>query len=127
MAYSPLGRGFLAGRIRQLDDLDPNDWRRNNPRFQGENFTKNLAIADRVKEIADKKHCTPAQLALAWLLSMPDVIPIPGTSSPARLEENVRAVDVELSDSDIAAIQDLLPKAAAGARYDPVMLDLIDQ
>jgi aryl-alcohol dehydrogenase-like predicted oxidoreductase len=127
VAYSPLGRGFLAGRIRTLDDLAPNDWRRNNPRFQGVNFTKNLAIADRVREIAGNKNCTPGQLALAWLLSRPDVIPIPGTSSLTRLEENVRAVDVELSDSDIAEIEDALPKAAAGARYDPVMLDLVDQ
>ena len=127
IAYSPLGRGFLAGRIRTIDDLAPNDWRRNNPRFQGENFTKNLAIADRLREIADRKKCSPAQLALAWLLTRPDVIPIPGTSSRARLEENVRAADVELSDGDIASIEDMLPKAAAGARYDPVMLDLVDQ
>lgn len=127
VAYSPLGRGFLAGRIRTLDDLAPNDWRRNNPRFQGENFTKNLAIAGHVREIAAKKNCTPAQLALAWLLSKPDVVPIPGTSSLARLEENVRAVDMELSERDIAEIDDLLPKAAAGARYDPVMLDLVDR
>lgn len=127
VAYSPLGRGFLAGRLRTLDDLAPNDWRRNNPRFQGQNFTKNLAIADRVREIADEKSCTPAQLALAWLLSKRDVIPIPGTSSLTRLEENVRAVDVELSESDLAAIEDVLPKAVAGARYDPVMLDLVDR
>jgi aryl-alcohol dehydrogenase-like predicted oxidoreductase len=127
VAYSPLGRGFLAGRVRTLDDLAPNDWRRNNPRFQGQNFTKNLAIADRVREIADEKNCTPAQLALAWLLSKRDVIPIPGTSSLTRLEENVRAVEVELSDSDLAAIEDVLPKAVAGARYDPVMLDLVDR
>jgi aryl-alcohol dehydrogenase-like predicted oxidoreductase len=127
VAYSPLGRGFLAGRIRTLDDLAPNDWRRNNPRFQGENFQKNLSIADHVREIAAKKNCTPAQLALAWLLSKPDVVPIPGTSSLARLEENVRAVDVELSERDIAAIEDVLPRAAAGARYDPVMLDLVDR
>jgi aryl-alcohol dehydrogenase-like predicted oxidoreductase len=127
VAYSPLGRGFLAGRIRTLDDLAPNDWRRNNPRFQGENFAKNMAIADGVRKIAEKKNCTPAQLALAWLLSKPDVIPIPGTSSVARLEENVRAVDMELSESDLAAIEDVLPKAAAGARYEPAMLDLVDR
>ena len=127
VAYSPLGRGFLAGRIRTLDDLAPNDWRRNNPRFQGDNFAKNLAIADRVKNIAGQKNCTPAQLALAWLLRKPAVIPIPGTSSLARLEENARAVDIELSDTDIAAIKDVLPKAAAGARYDPAMLDLVDR
>src|SRR5438270_1348453 len=106
VAYSPLGRGFLAGRFRTLDDLAPNDWRRNNPRFQGQNFTKNLEIANRVREIAAEKNCTPAQLALAWLLSKRDVIPIPGTSSLTRLEENVRSVDVELSDGDLAAIED---------------------
>jgi aryl-alcohol dehydrogenase-like predicted oxidoreductase len=127
VAYSPLGRGFLAGRIRTLADLATNDWRRNNPRFQGENFTKNLAIADCIRDIAGQKDCTPGQLALAWILRKPDVIPIPGTSSLARLEENARAVDVELSDSDIARIEDLLPKAAAGARYDPAMLDLVDR
>src|SRR5205823_8564641 len=91
-AYSPLGRGFLAGRIRTLDDLAPDDWRRNDPRFQGENFVKNLVIADGVREIANEKGCTPAQLALAWLLTRPDVIPIPGTSSVAWLVENVRAL-----------------------------------
>jgi aryl-alcohol dehydrogenase-like predicted oxidoreductase len=128
VAYSPLGRGFLAGRIRTLDDLAPDDWRRHNPRFQGENFARNLAIADQVRQLASEKGCTPAQLALAWLLTKPDVIPIPGTSSVARLEENVRAVDVRLADSDIARIEQALPKAAAaGARYDPIMLDLVDR
>lgn len=85
VAYSPLGRGFLAGRIRTLDDLAANDWQRNNPRFQGENFTKNLAIADRIRNIAGQKNCTPGQLALAWLLRKPEVSPIPDTSSLARL------------------------------------------
>jgi len=128
VAYSPLGRGFLAGRIRTLDDLAPDDWRRHNPRFQGENFARNLAIADQVRQLASEKGCTPAQLALAWLLTKPDVIPIPGTSSVARLEENVRAADVRLADSDIARIEQALPKAAAaGARYDPIMLDLVDR
>ena len=128
VAYSPLGRGFLAGRIRTLDDLAPDDWRRHNPRFQGENFARNLAIADQVRQLASEKGCTPAQLALAWLLTKPDVIPIPGTSSVARLEENVRAADVRLTDSDIARIEQALPKAAAaGARYDPIMLDLVDR
>ncbi len=94
VAYSPLGRGFLAGRIRKLDDLAPGDWRRNNPRFQGENFAKNVAVADRVRELAQEKGCTPAQLALAWLLTRPGVIPIPGTSSEARLVENAKAADV---------------------------------
>ena len=128
VAYSPLGRGFLAGRIRTLDDLAPDDWRRHNPRFQGENFARNLAIADQMRQLASEKGCTPAQSALAWLLTKPDVIPIPGTSSVARLEENVRAADVRLTDSDIARIEQALPKAAAaGARYDPIMLDLVDR
>jgi aryl-alcohol dehydrogenase-like predicted oxidoreductase len=127
VAYSPLGRGFLAGRIRSLDDLAPGDWRRNNPRFQGENFAKNLAIADRVREIANARHCTPAQLALAWLLLKPEVIPIPGTSSMARLEENVRALDVRLTAADIAQIEQALPKgAAAGTRYDPAGQVLVE-
>ncbi|MGH7622657.1 MAG: aldo/keto reductase, partial [Gemmatimonadaceae bacterium] len=128
VAYSPLGRGFLAGRIRTLDDLAPDDWRRHNPRFQGENFTKNLIIADRIKQLAQEKGCTPAQLALAWLFTRPEVIPIPGTSSVTRLEENVRAVDVRLGQSDIARIDEALPKgAAAGKRYEPAALDLVDR
>ena len=127
VAYSPLGRGFLAGRIRTLDDLAPDDWRRNNPRFQGENFRKNLAAADRVREMAQEKGCTAAQLALAWLLSKPEVIPIPGTSSMMRLEENARAADVHLSESDITRIEQASPKGtAAGSRYDSQMLQLVD-
>jgi aryl-alcohol dehydrogenase-like predicted oxidoreductase len=128
VAYSPLGRGFLAGRIRTLDDLAPDDWRRHNPRFQGENFAKNLVIADRVRQIANEKDCTPAQLALAWLLTRPDVIAIPGTSSVARLEENVRSADVHLTDDEIRRIEHALPKgAAAGTRYDPAMLELVNR
>jgi aryl-alcohol dehydrogenase-like predicted oxidoreductase len=128
VAYSPLGRGFLAGRIRTLDDLAPDDWRRQNPRFQGENFAKNLAIADRVRQIASEKGCTPAQLALAWLLTKPDVIPIPGTSSVVRLEENVRAVEVHLTEDDLAPIEQALPKGtAAGMRYDPALLDMVNR
>src|SRR5205823_6593345 len=92
VAYSPLGRGFLGGRFRTVDDLARDDWRRGNPRFQGEEFARNLSIADRLREVAEEKQCTPAQLALAWLLLRHhDVIPIPGTSSLARLEENIRA------------------------------------
>jgi aryl-alcohol dehydrogenase-like predicted oxidoreductase len=128
VAYSPLGRGFLAGRIRTPEDLAPGDWRRGNPRFQGENFAKNLEIADRVRGLAHEKDCTPAQLALAWLLTKPDVIPIPGTSSMARLEENVRAVDVHLTEEDVARIEQELPKgAAAGNRYDPAMLAMLNR
>ena len=127
VAYSPLGRGFLAGRIRKLEDLAPDDWRRHNPRFQGDNFTKNLAVADRVRELARQKGCTPAQLALAWLLSRPGVIPIPGTSSQDRLLENVRATDLHLSEQEIAHLEEVVPRdAAVGERYDPAMLDLVD-
>jgi aryl-alcohol dehydrogenase-like predicted oxidoreductase len=126
VAYSPLGRGFLAGRFRSPDDLAPDDWRRNNPRFTGENFRRNLALADRVRELAGQKGCTPAQLALAWLIRRHnDVVPIPGTSSIARLEENVAAVDVRLTAEDLDRIERAAPKgAAAGDRYGPEMLEL---
>ena len=126
VAYSPLGRGFLAGRFRSPDDLSPDDWRRTNPRFTGENFRRNLALADRVRELAGQKGCTPAQLALAWLIRRhDDVVPIPGTSSIARLEENVAAVDVRLTGKDLDRIERAAPKgAAAGERYNPEMLEL---
>ena len=126
VAYSPLGRGFLAGRFRSPDDLSPDDWRRTNPRFTGENFRRNLALADRVRELAGQKGCTPAQLALAWLIRRhDDVIPISGTSSIARLEENVAAVDVRLTGEDLDRIERAAPKgAAAGERYNPEMLEL---
>jgi aryl-alcohol dehydrogenase-like predicted oxidoreductase len=129
VAYSPLGRGFLAGRFRTPDDLAPDDWRRNNPRFQGENFRKNLALADRIREIAEEKGCTPAQLALAWLIGRhDDVIPIPGTSSVSRLEENVGAVEIRLTAEDLDRIERIAPKgAAAGERYDPTMLELTNR
>jgi aryl-alcohol dehydrogenase-like predicted oxidoreductase len=127
VAYSPLGRGFLAGRFRSLDDLAPDDWRRGNPRFQGANFARNLAVADQVRQLADEKGCTPAQLALAWLITRPDeVIPIPGTSSIERLEENVGALNVGLTREDLDRIEQLSPKGvAAGARYAAAMLDLV--
>ena len=129
VAYSPLGRGFLAGRFQKPEDLSPDDWRRNNPRFQGENFRKNLALADRVRELAEAKGCTPAQLALAWLLQRhDDVIPIPGTSSIKRLEENVAAVGIRLSAEDLRHIEEIAPKgAAAGERYNPEMLALTNR
>jgi aryl-alcohol dehydrogenase-like predicted oxidoreductase len=118
VAYSPLGRGFLAGRFRTLDDLAPDDWRRRNPRFQGTAFDRNVALADRVRELAAAKGCTPAQLALAWLLTRPEVIPIPGTSSVERLEENAGAVGVELAPAELDEIDRRSPKgAAAGERY----------
>ncbi|MBA3556507.1 MAG: aldo/keto reductase, partial [Gemmatimonadales bacterium] len=102
VAYSPLGRGFLAGRFRTPEDLAPDDWRRKNPRFQGENFYKNLALADRIRELAQERRCTPAQLALAWLIRRhDDVIPIPGTSSVSRLEENAGSAEVRLTVEDL--------------------------
>jgi aryl-alcohol dehydrogenase-like predicted oxidoreductase len=128
VAYSPLGRGFLGGRFRSVDDLAADDWRRNNPRFQGEQFEKNIAIADRLREMATEKHCTPAQLALAWLLNRHhDVIPIPGTSSIPRLEENARAADIPLSAADLDRIERTLPKGSAeGARYTPALTGLLN-
>jgi len=119
VAYSPLGRGFLTGRYRSIDDLEANDWRRNNPRFQADNFQKNLEIVERVKRMAGRKHCTPAQLALAWLLAQgDDIVPIPGSKRRERLEENAAAVDIELTGDELQAIDTLLPAGmAAGTRY----------
>ena len=119
VAYSPLGRGFLSGRIQSVDDLDADDFRRNNPRFQGENFGKNLALVARVREIADEKGVSPAQLALAWVLHRgDDVVPIPGTKRVRYLEENAGAGEVELIEDDLARIKAAFPKGAtAGERY----------
>lgn len=129
VAYSPLGRGFLAGRFHKLDDLAPDDWRRNHPRFKGANFVKNLALVDHLKELAEQRGRTPAQLALAWLLSQRDnVVPIPGTSSIKRLEENVAAADVRLSKADLDRIEEISPKGAvAGARYNSAMIGLVNR
>jgi aryl-alcohol dehydrogenase-like predicted oxidoreductase len=129
VAYSPLGRGFLAGRFRTLDDLEPGDWRRNHPRFQGDNFARNVALVDHLKELARERNRTPAQLALAWLLSRRhDVIPIPGTSSIERLEENAAAADIALSEADLARIDEVSPKGAvAGQRYNAAMLGLVNR
>jgi aryl-alcohol dehydrogenase-like predicted oxidoreductase len=128
VAYSPLGRGFLAGRFRTPDDLAPNDWRRGNPRFQGENFSRNLALVERIEVVARDKGCTPAQLALAWLLHHDNVIPIPGTSSQKRLEENVAAANIELTTRDLEQIEGVMAKgAAAGMRYDAAMAQLLNR
>jgi aryl-alcohol dehydrogenase-like predicted oxidoreductase len=128
VAYSPLGRGFLAGRFRTLDDLAPDDWRRRNPRFQGGNFERNVALADRVHELAAAKRCTPAQVALAWLLSRDNVVPIPGTSSAERLAENAAAADVRLTQGELDEIDRLAPKGAvAGARYHASGAALVNQ
>jgi aryl-alcohol dehydrogenase-like predicted oxidoreductase len=119
VAYSPLGRGFLSGRYRSPDDFDEDDFRRAHPRFQGENFKRNLELVERVEEIAAEKGVTPGQLALAWVLHQgDDVVPIPGTKHVRYLEENVAAVEIELSDDDLARLDELAPAgAAAGDRY----------
>ncbi|HEY3292201.1 MAG TPA: aldo/keto reductase [Candidatus Nanopelagicaceae bacterium] len=119
VAYSPLGRGFLSGEIRSIDDLDPGDVRRTHPRFQGDNFVKNLELVDRVKEIAEKKGITPSQLALAWVLAQGnDVVPIPGTKKIKYLDENIDALDVVLTPADLQLIDAAAPKGVtAGDRY----------
>src|ERR1700733_2819034 len=119
VAYSPLGRGFLTGQITSPDDFEPDDFRRHNPRFQGENFARNLELVDRVREIAADKDCTPGQLALAWVLAQgDDIVPIPGTKRRSYLEQNVEATEISLSDSELAAIDEAAPRgAASGDRY----------
>jgi aryl-alcohol dehydrogenase-like predicted oxidoreductase len=119
VAYSPLGRGFLSGTVKDLDNLAENDWRRSNPRFQGENLEKNRVLAERVRAIAEEKGCTPAQLALAWILAQGrDTVPIPGTRSQNRVQENAEATTVALSADDLAKIEAALPRdLVAGDRY----------
>ena len=117
VAYSPLGRGFLTGQIKSPADLAPDDWRLRNPRFQGENFQKNLDLAERVQALAREKGCTAAQLALAWLLSQgSDIVPIPGSTRAERVAENAEAVTVQLTAADIASLDAIAP-AVAGERY----------
>jgi aryl-alcohol dehydrogenase-like predicted oxidoreductase len=119
VAYSPLGRGFLTGRFKTFDDLPADDYRRSNPRFQGENFQKNLDLVRRIEALAREKRCTPSQLALAWLLAQgPDIVPIPGTKQRRYLEENVGALDVTLTAEELREIDEIAPQGvAAGARY----------
>ena len=126
--YSPLGRGFLTGRFRTFEDLPEDDYRRNSPRFQGDNFQRNLDLVQKVEEIARRKQCTPAQLALAWLLAQgKDLVPIPGTKQRRYLEENIGALDVELSASDLQEIEEVAPKGvAAGERYHEAGMRTID-
>jgi aryl-alcohol dehydrogenase-like predicted oxidoreductase len=126
VAYSPLGRGFLTGAIRSPDDFAADDYRRNNPRFQGENFARNLALVDVVTALADDKNCTPAQLALAWVLAQgTDIVPIPGTKRRKYLDENLAALDVELTAADRAAIEAALPRdRVSGERYSAGMMAL---
>jgi len=119
VAYSPLGRGFLSGRFQSPDDFADDDFRKHHPRFQGENFRKNLELVERVKQIADEKGVSAGQLALAWVMAQgDDVVPIPGTTKVKNLEENVAAAEIELSDDDLARLDEVAPKGvAAGDRY----------
>jgi aryl-alcohol dehydrogenase-like predicted oxidoreductase len=128
VAYSPLGRGFLTGQFQRFEDLPPDDYRRNSPRFQGENFQKNLDLVARVQEIAKEKACTPAQLALAWVLAQgEDIVPIPGTKRRPYLEENIGALNVDLTPEDLRRIDEVFPKgAAAGDRYPEQMMARIN-
>jgi len=122
--YSPLGRGFLTGQLKRFEDLAPDDYRRHSPRFQGENFQKNLDLVKHIDEIAKSKNCTPAQLALAWVLAQgDDLVPIPGTKRRQYLEENVGALDVTLTAEDLRRIDEVAPKGvAAGLRYPEAMM-----
>ena len=126
--YSPLGRGFLTGAFTSPDDFADDDWRRANPRFQGENFRHNLRLVERIRDLAESKGCTPAQLALAWLLAQgEDVVPIPGTRHVSRLEENAAAVDVTLTEADLAHIDEVLPPGLAqGLRYPEAAMRFVD-
>lgn len=127
--YSPLGRGFLTGQIKSPDDFAADDFRRSNPRFQGENFRKNLDLVESVKAMATEKGCTAAQLALAWLLAQgDDLAPIPGTKHVHTLEENVGALEVHLSEEDLARLEETFPKgAAAGDRYPSVSMGALNR
>jgi aryl-alcohol dehydrogenase-like predicted oxidoreductase len=121
VAYSPLGRGFLTGQVKSFEDLPADDFRRTSPRFQGENFQRNLRMVERIEEMAREKGCTPAQLALAWVLAQgKDIVPIPGTKRRTYLEENVGALTVHLTENDLQHIDELAPVGAtAGERYAP--------
>jgi aryl-alcohol dehydrogenase-like predicted oxidoreductase len=127
VAYSPLGRGFLTGQIKKFEDLEPTDYRRLSPRFQGENFQANLDLVKRVEEIATEKRCKASQLALAWVLAQgQDIVPIPGTKRRSYLEENVGALDVHLTAEDLQRIAQVMPHGVAtGLRYPEVMMKMV--
>jgi aryl-alcohol dehydrogenase-like predicted oxidoreductase len=129
VAYSPLGRGFLSGKFKSPDDLSEGDFRKQNPRFQGENFQRNLELVAKVEEIAREKKVTPAQLALAWVLSRgKDVVPIPGTKHRKYLEENVGALRIQLTAKDLKRLEDVAPRgAAAGDRYAPEQMRTVSR
>jgi aryl-alcohol dehydrogenase-like predicted oxidoreductase len=129
VAYSPLGRGFLTGAIRRPEDLADDDWRRFSPRFQGANFQKNLDLVKKVEDLARPKGVTPAQLALAWVLAQgEDILPIPGTKRRDRLEENLKALDIDLGPEDFARIETIAPRGAvAGQRYPESAMPLVNR
>ncbi len=129
VAYSPIGRGFLSGTIESINKLSSNDYRRMTPRFQEENIKKNMELVNRIKGMAAEKKCTPAQFALAWVLAMgKDIVPIPGTKHVRYLEENVAALDVQLTDQDRARINELIPPGvAAGMRYPEAMMNAVNK
>ncbi|MFY9528759.1 MAG: aldo/keto reductase [Candidatus Acidiferrales bacterium] len=128
VAYSPLGRGFLTGRFRRAEDFPTGDYRPNSPRFQGENFDRNLRLVEHINRLAAEKHCRPSQLALAWVLAQgEDIVPIPGTKRRAYLEENLRALDVQLTTADLARINEIAPLGvAAGQRYPEAMMKRVN-
>jgi aryl-alcohol dehydrogenase-like predicted oxidoreductase len=128
VAYSPLGRGFLTGQFKKFDDLPPDDFRRNSPRFQGENFQKNLDLVTKIEQIAREKACTPSQLALAWVMAQgEDIVPIPGTKRRKFLEDNAGAEDVKLSPEDLRRIDAVAPKGvASGGRYTEAQMALVN-
>jgi aryl-alcohol dehydrogenase-like predicted oxidoreductase len=129
VAYSPLGRGFLTGQLRRFEDLPADDYRRSTPRFQGNNFQKNLDLVRRVEEIAKEKRCKPSQLAVAWVLAQgKDIVPIPGTKRRKYIEENVGALEVRLTEEDLQRINDAFPTgAAAGPRYPEQMMSAVNR
>ncbi|MGB3222402.1 MAG: aldo/keto reductase [Desulforhopalus sp.] len=129
VAYSPMGRGFLTGSITRFENFAADDWRRSNPRFQGANFVTNLVLVEEIKRVAARKDCTPAQLALSWLLAQgDDVFPIPGTRNKSRIEENLGALTVTLTQTELAAIDQITPKGvAAGERYAAEGMQLVNR
>jgi aryl-alcohol dehydrogenase-like predicted oxidoreductase len=129
VAYSPLGRGFLTGQINSPDDFAPDDYRRLSPRFQGDNFTKNLKLVERIKAIAERKGITAGQLALAWVMAQgDDIVPIPGTKRRKFLEENMVAVQVVISETELAEIAEAMPMgSASGDRYPTSMMTTINR
>ena len=129
VAYSPLGRGFLTGAFKSPADFAPDDFRAHSPRFQGENFQRNLELVEQIKQIATEKGCTPAQLAIAWLISQgEEIIPIPGTKNSDRVRENAQAVDIELNSEDKQRIESIMPLgAAAGTRYPEALMNTVNQ